>query len=52
LIPARQFVEERFSMSSRDGVVKRVSAAKGDNVEKDQTLVIIGDPDDHEEPAL
>lgn len=35
--------------SSRDGVVKRVSVAKGDNVEKDQTLVIIGDPDEGEE---
>lgn len=35
--------------SSRDGVVKRVSVAKGDNVEKDQTLVIIGDADGGEE---
>lgn len=35
--------------ASRDGVVKRVSAAKGDNVEKDQILLIIGDHDEHEE---
>jgi biotin carboxyl carrier protein len=37
---------ENELLSSRDGVVKRVNVAGGDNVEKNQTLVIIGDPED------
>ena len=32
--------------SSRDGIVRRVQVAKGDSVEKNQILVIIGDPED------
>ncbi|HSH04935.1 MAG TPA: acetyl-CoA carboxylase biotin carboxyl carrier protein subunit [Anaerolineae bacterium] len=36
----------------RDGIIKRVSAAVGDSVEKDQALLIIGDPEmEHDEAA-
>jgi biotin carboxyl carrier protein len=37
--------------SSRDGLVKRVNVSKGANVEKDQTLVVIGDADELDEPS-
>ena len=32
--------------SSRDGIVRRVQVATGDSVEKNQNLVIIGEPED------